>query len=61
MLSEPLNYCMEKPYRVHLLSSDYIHHVYVKAPTLVYSFHELGDENPLVGITAILPELHLLI
>jgi hypothetical protein len=52
---------MEKPYRAHLLSSDYNHHVYAKAPTLVYLFHEIGDEVPLVGITAILPELRLLI
>ena len=52
---------MEKPYRTHLLSSVYIHHVYSKVPALTYSFHELGYEATLVGITAILPELYLLI
>ena len=53
---------MEKPYRVHLLSSEENYHVYVKVPALVYSFHELGDEASLiVGIATILPELHLLI
>jgi hypothetical protein len=53
---------MEKPYRVHLLSSEENYHVYVKVPALVYSFHELGDEASLVvGIVTILPELHLLI
>ena len=52
---------MEKHYRAHLLSREYNHHVYAKAPTRAYSFHELGDEASLVGIAAILPELCLLI
>jgi hypothetical protein len=52
---------MEKLYRVHLPSNEYNHHVYAKAPTLTYSFHELGDGSSLVGIAVILPELRLLI
>jgi hypothetical protein len=48
---------MEKPYLAHLLSSVYIHHIYSKVPALTYSFHKLGYEATLVGITAILPEL----
>ena len=52
---------MEKPYLTHLLSSEYNHHVYAKASALAYSFHKLGDEASLVGISAILPELYLLI
>jgi hypothetical protein len=52
---------MQKPYRVHLLSSEYIHHVYAKAPAIAYSFHELSDEASLLGITAILPGFDLLI
>jgi len=35
---------MDMPFRTHLLSSEYNHHVYVKATALAYSFHELGDE-----------------
>ena len=46
---------------VHLLGSEYNHHVYTKTPTLAYSFHELGDEASFVGIVANLPELRLLI
>ena len=45
MFSELLNECKEKPYRTHLLSCEYSHHVYTKASTLAYSFHELGDES----------------
>ena len=52
---------MEKHYRAHLPNSEYNHHVYAKASVLVYSFHKLGDEASLVGISAILPELYLLI
>jgi hypothetical protein len=52
---------MEKPYHAHLLSNEYNHHVYAKAPTLAYSSHELGEEASLVGIAAILSELRLLI
>ena len=52
---------MGKPYHTHLLSSEYKHHVYTKAPALAYSFHDLGDEASLVKIAAILPELRLLI
>lgn len=44
-----------------LLSSESNHHVYDKAPSLAYSFHEMGGHVPLVGIIAILPELPLLI
>lgn len=52
---------MEKPYRAHLLNSEYNYHVYVKAPALAYSYHELGAEVSLVGIPAIFQELRLLI
>jgi hypothetical protein len=52
---------MEKPYRAHILSSECIHHLYAKAPSLTYSFHELGNEASLVEISAILPEWCLLI
>jgi hypothetical protein len=38
---------MEKPYRSHLLSSEY-----AKASALAYLFHELGDVASLVGIVA---------
>jgi hypothetical protein len=41
---------MEKPYRAHILSSECIHHLYAKAPSLTYSFHELGNEASLVEI-----------
>jgi hypothetical protein len=50
-----------RTFRAHLVSSEYNHHVYTKALTLSYSFHELVDEASLVGIAAILPELRLLI
>ena len=50
-----------RTFRAHLVSSEYNHHVYTKALTLSYSFHELVDEASLVGIAAILPHLHLLI
>ena len=53
--SEHLNKCMEKTYSAHLFSSEYHHIAYVQCPALTYSFHELGDEASLVGITAILP------
>jgi hypothetical protein len=52
---------MEKPYRTHLLGSEYNHHVYANVPALAYSFSKLGDEVSLVGTSAILPELRLLI
>jgi len=52
---------MEKHYRARLLSSEYNHHMYAKAPPLAYSFHELCDKAPLVGSSVILPELRLLI
>jgi len=48
---------MEKPYRAHLLSSEYNYHVYAKASVLAYSFYELGDEVSFVGIATILAEL----
>ena len=51
---------MENPYRAHLLSSEYNHHVYAKAPALGYSFHKLGDEASLMEIFTIIPELGLL-
>ena len=56
-------YIIQKHYCTHLLSSEYNHnhHVYIKADTLAYSFHELGDEASFVGIATILPELRLLI
>jgi len=41
---------MEKPNRARLLSSEYNHHVYTKAPALIKACHELGDEAFLVGI-----------
>ena len=50
-----------RTFRAHLVSSEYNHHVYTKALTLSYSFHELVDEASLAGIAAILPELRLLI
>jgi hypothetical protein len=53
--------CMEKPFRTHLLSREYNHNVYAKAPAHAYSFHELGDEASLVVIATILSELRLLI
>lgn len=42
--------CMEKPFRTHLLSKEYNHNVYAKAPAHAYSFHELGDEACLLGM-----------
>ena len=50
---------MEKSYRAYLPSSEHNRNIYTKAPALTYSFHELGDEFSLVGITVILPELRL--
>jgi hypothetical protein len=47
---------MKKPYRAYLLSSEYNHHVYAKAPALAYSFQELGDEVSLVGILLLIQQ-----
>ena len=52
---------MEKHFHVHLLSSEDNNHVYAKAPTLAYSFHEPVDETSLGGIAAFFQELRLLI
>ena len=48
-----MNECIEKLYRVHLLSSEYNHHIYAKDPALSSSFHELYDKAYHVGISAI--------
>ena len=48
-------------YSSHLFSSEYNNDVYVKAPSIAHSFHELNDESPIVGIAALLPEWCLLI
>ena len=50
IFSELLNECKEKPYRVYLLSSHYNYHIYLKAPTLASSFHELYNDISLVAI-----------
>ena len=59
--SELLKGCMEKHVHAHLLSSEDNHHVYAKAPTLAYWFHEPCDDTSLGGIAAFLQSLRLLI